>query len=482
MTTSKLEKTGLHVHEKIKHMVKSYGTMITGIPAEILGQNEAEISVGYVKKMGNMKENIAEIVRKSEMTQPTNSCGKASNEVCDLLLGTEGASEFEKSSYQVLSGDGSNLKGSLPNKNLLVRVEMDRFNDPQKYQKMKREEFNPETVEKNKIYLLEDQLVYLDIFGKVIDLGQTSDTCYRLFNAITDPFHQNYILYDEYIDPEESDEEAAIFEMGEIVKEKIKNMDCWTSTHSFTLFVPESGSEDTRTLYPYQAYWTSHTLQQWFSGDKDEKLSRLGIDGYIEKLALLSTTTDSKVRSSIYGELFSPPGKEHVFCIGINEKFSPLRVKFKVTEVNPEIALQNLEEVQEFIDINYPGENAKAQCELYKAKAQEAMTKQLEMRLLTEPTHRKESVTPYKEKNTQSFFSKTLDTTSRIDKMISSAITMENLKTLAKEADTLSGKDREKLVEYFKTLPSEQLAEIKPESETAQKAWDEQYGLVFRDK
>ncbi|HAT2106709.1 TPA: Dot/Icm T4SS effector MavC, partial [Legionella pneumophila] len=139
MTTSKLEKTGLHVHEKIKHMVKSYGTMITVIPAEILGQNEAEISVGYVKKMGNMKENIAEVVRKSEMTQPTNSCGKASNEVCDLLLGTEGASEFEKSNYQVLSGDGINLKGSLPNKNLLVRVEMDRFNAPQKYQKIKRE-------------------------------------------------------------------------------------------------------------------------------------------------------------------------------------------------------------------------------------------------------------------------------------------------------------------------------------------------------
>ncbi|HAT9010237.1 TPA: hypothetical protein JBB20_10895, partial [Legionella pneumophila subsp. pneumophila] len=292
----------------------------------------------------------------------------------------------------------------------------------------------------------------------------------------------NYILYDEYIDPEESAEEAAMFEMGEIVTAKMKNIDCWTATHSFTIFVPEAESEETRTLYPYQAYWTSHTLQQWFSGDKDEKLSRLGIDGYIEKLALLGTTTDSKIRSSIYGELFSPPGKERVFCTGMNEKFSPLRVKFKVTEVNPEIALQNLQEVQEFIDTNYPGENAKAQCELYKTKAQEAMTQQLEMRLLTEPTHRKESVTPYKEKNTQSFFSKNLDTTSRIDKMISSVITMENLKILAKEADTLSGKDREKLVEYFKTLPSEQLAEIKPESETAQKAWDEQYGLVFRDK
>ncbi|HIG0328507.1 TPA: hypothetical protein ACX87D_002408 [Legionella pneumophila] len=482
MTTSKLEKTGLHVHEKIKHMVKSYGTMITGIPAEILGQNEAEISVGSVKKMGDMKENIAEVVRKSEMTQPTNSCGKASNEVCDLLLGTEGASKFEKSSYEILSEDGANLKSSLPNKNLLVRVEMDRFNSPQKYQKIKREEFNPETAEKNKIYLLEDQLLYLDIFGKVIDLEQTSDTCERLFNAITNPFYQNYILYDEYIDPKESHEEAAMFEMGEIVTAKMKNMDCWTATHSFTIFVPEAESEDKRTLYPYQAYWTSHTLQQWFSGDKDEKLSHLGIDGYIEKLALLGTTTDSKIRSSIYGELFSPPGKEHVFCTGMNEKFSPLRVKFKVTEVEPEIALQNLQEVQEFIDTNYPGEDAKVQCELYKAKAQEAMTKQLEKQLLIEPTHQKELVTPYKEKNTQSFFAKNLDTTSRIDKMISSVITMENLKILAKEADTLSGKEREKLVEYFKTLPSEQLSEIKLESETAQKAWDEQYGLILRDK
>lgn len=175
MTTSKLEKTGLHVHEKIKHMVKSYGTMITGIPAEILGQNEAEISVGYVKKMGNMKENIAEVVRKSEMTQPTNSCGKASNEVCDLLLGTEGASEFEKSSYQVLSGDGSNLKGSLPNKNLLVRVEMDRFNAPQKYQKIKREEFNPETAEKIKFIYWKISL-YISIYlekSSTLDRHQT---------------------------------------------------------------------------------------------------------------------------------------------------------------------------------------------------------------------------------------------------------------------------------------------------------------------
>ncbi|HDS3850377.1 hypothetical protein [Legionella pneumophila] len=482
MTTSKLEKTGLRVHEKIKHMVKSYGTMITGIPAEILGQNEAEISVGYVKKMGNMKENIAEVVRKSEMTQPTNSCGQASNEICALLLGKDGASDFEKSSYEILSKDGKNLKNSLPNKNLLVRVEMDRFNAPHKYQKIKREEFNPKTAETNKIYLLEDQLLYLDIFGKVIDMGQTSETCQKIYDSITSPLCQDYILYDSFLEPEESDEEAAIFEMGEIVTAKMKNMDCWTSTHSFTIFVPESSSEDTRTLYPYQAYWTSHTLQQWFSGDKDEKLSRLGIDGYIEKLALLGTTTDSKIRSSIYGELFSPPGKEHVFCTGMNEKFSPLRVKFKVTEVEPKIALQNLQEVQEFIDTNYPGENAKAQCELYKTRAQDAMTKQLEKRLLIEPTHRKESVTPYKEKNTQSFFGKNLDTTSRIDKMISSVITMENLKILAKEADTLSGKDREKLVEYFKTLPSEQLAEIKPESETAQKAWDEQYGLVLRDR
>lgn len=166
----------------------------------------------------------------------------------------------------------------------------------------------------------------------------------------------------------------------------------------------------------------------------------------------------------------------------MNEKFSPLRVKFKVAEVNPEIALQNLEEVQEFIDINYPGENEKAQCELYKTKAQEAMTKQLEKRLLVEPTHQKESVTPYKEATPQSFFGKVIETTSRIDKMISSVITEENLMALAKEADNLSGKEQEKIVDFFKTLPSEQLAKIKFESKTAQKAWDEQYGLVLRNK
>lgn len=109
------------------------------------------------------------------------------------------------------------------------------------------------------------------------------------------------------------------------------------------------------------------------------------------------------------------------------------------------------------------------------------MTKQLEKRLI-EPTHKKELVTPYIEENQQSFFSKPLETTSRIDKMISSAITKENLKILAKEADSLSGKEREKLVEFFKTLPPEHLTELKGESDTAQKAWDEQYGLVLRNK
>jgi hypothetical protein len=68
---------------------------------------------------------------------------------------------------------------------------------------------------------------------------------------------------------------------------------------------------------------------------------------------------------------------------------------------------------------------------------------------------------------------------SSIDKAISSVITKENLKILAKEADNLSKKDREKLVEFFKTLPQEELDEIRHESNTAQKAWDEQHGLVL---
>lgn len=400
MSHSKLEIKGLEVHKKLKHMIKSYGTMITGIRAETLGQNEAEMQLGTVSKKGTIKKDIEQIVQSSELTQPTNSCGQASNEVCLLLLGIEGANQFEKSAYQCLTDDGSNLKTALAHKNVLVRVEIDRFNAP----------------------------------------------------------------------------------INKIVQEKSKNLDCWVSTHSFTLFAPQTESDSPPTLFPYQAYWTKHTLQNWFEGNKDETLSQLGMDAYIEKLALLGTTTKTQERSDVYAELFSPPGKEKVFCAGINQKSSTLRIKFKVTEVDPECAFENLESVQAFINTNYPGETVHSQCALYETIARSAMTKQLESRLIPSPAKQdsivaaRTIITPTNiGKNRHAFF----DPASNIDRAASSLMARENLKIIAKAADSCTKKEREIVKDFFKTLPQEALAEIKNESKTAQEAWDEQYGLVI---
>ena len=103
-----------------------------------------------------------------------------------------------------------------------------------------------------------------------------------------------------------------------------------------------------------------------------------------ESLSLLGTTTNNKVRSDVYAELFSKRGREHIFCAHLNEKTEQLRVKFKVAEVLPAFALNNLEEVHNFIK-TYSGENASEQLESYKNRAKIAMTQQLESLLQIKP-------------------------------------------------------------------------------------------------
>ena len=462
---------GLEVHKKIKDMTKAYGLMLAGVPAETLGQNQAEISSASIKKMGDIRENIDEAVRMSDFTQPSNSCGQASNDVCMLLLGIEGSDEFEKSSYECLSSDGSNLKSVLPNEDLLIRVEVDRYNPPKTYSKIKRAEFNPAKAEAHKVYLLEDQLLYLNESRQIIDLGQTPENCKRLFDAIQTPYLQDYVLNDDFMDPPSGPEEEAVCEMDRALQDSIENINCWCSTHSFTIFAPQTEEESPRGLYPYQAYWTKHTLQQWFSGDKDEKLSQLGIDAYIEKLALLGETTNSKVRSDTYAELFSTPGSESTFCATIREKTSPLRVKYKVTEVRPEHALENLESVMDFIDQNYPGENAKRQWELYDKTARSAMKQNLEA-LLIPPKIQELAVTaPITERNQVQYYRQQLK-----ENAISSLITEDDLKTIIQMADSVSTDKREQLVEFLKTLPEEKLDEHRHKSNTVQEVWDELYG------
>ena len=385
MATPEFEVKSLYVHNKFKHMVKSYGVIMTGISAEVVGQNQAAISLDSVKKGHDIRQNIADTVKKeaSQMLLPTNSCGEASNDVCAVFLGTEIASEFKASSnYQLLSDSGDNLKEAIPNRSALIRMQVDRYNPPITYSKMESSKFNSLSAQVNNVYLLENQLLFLDENRKVINLNQTENKCKELFDAISNVYYQSGSLVDALIEEDDGPDEAAICQLSKIVQTQKNTINRWTSTHSFTIFVTQASDNEPSRLYPYQAYFGSHTLQDWFLGDKDERLSNMGSETYIEKLALVGTATNNNERSNVYAELFAKPGREKSFCTNLNEKTQPLRVMFKVAEVDLKVTLSNLQEIQNFIDENYPGQNEKAQCELYSSQAQRAMTLQLESRLL----------------------------------------------------------------------------------------------------
>lgn len=390
MTKIKLESQGFMVHKKLKSMYQSYGVMMTGVPAEVLGQMQAERSFPCINKIGNLKQQIVNEASKvcHMMTEPTQSCGQASNDVCDLLLGKIEAENFHFTKYTELSEDGDNLKNTLENidpsnTNLLIRFEIDREDPPIVLVKTKSENFNPETAVRNKIYLLENKLYFLDKMGNLLDLGPGKNKCTKLFNAIGDS--PEYSLCDPFILEEpEKPEDFAISEIVNIFNEQKEKFDFWLGSHSFIIYVPQALDKSPRQFYPYQAYFGSHTLQDWFVSDKDEFLSQIGINKYIEKLATLGKTTDTKERSDIYAEFFSKRGREAFFCAHLNEKRQPLRVKFKITEINPELALKNLQETQEFID-THPGEMPSDKVENYRNRAKLAMTEHLESLLDIKP-------------------------------------------------------------------------------------------------
>ena len=103
-------------------------------------------------------------------------------------------------------------------------------------------------------------------------------------------------------------------------------------------------------------------------------------------MALLGRTTSIKERSDIYGELFSKRGREKLFCAHLNERREDLRIKFKIAEINPEIALKNLQELQGFINA-FPGDSASDKVACYRDKTKKAMTSQL-VNLLQIPPER----------------------------------------------------------------------------------------------
>lgn len=469
MTFSKSEVTGKDVHKTLKEMTKNYGLMMEGVNPKLLGQNRAEQIQWNSKKTGDLYDNISRIVKveAKEMLKPSDSCGDVSNQVCDLLLGIEKSKNLGKVNYQILSDTGDNLKSALKNSNLLIRFEVDRIcddGDPKWFTKIASKEFDLKTCTRNEIYLLENKLSYVDNKGNLIDIEVNKEKYGPLFNHIKEPRIPLY-FYGEVWD----DEDKAVREVIQIYDQYKEHSKSWISTHSFTVFAPQTLNDELRPWYPYQAYFGSHSLQDWYSGDKDETLSKMGSEQYIKQLALLGTTTETKVRSDIYAELFSKPGREKIFCTNINEKSKELRVKFKIAEVDLGMAYSNLKELQQYIDTY--GTEVSEQVKNYALKAEEGLTEQLK-KLLIKPNTKQKSVG-------QSQFSLFGSPTSSIENTISSLLNKENLKMIVKQADTLPPKKQEQLVEFLKTLPQKELEEIKSESNTAQKAWDEKYGLLL---
>lgn len=233
--------------------------MMTGVSAEVVGQNQAEISVGTIIKIGDISKNISRTVEDValDMIKPTNSCGQASNDVCALLLGVEEAKKLEQSNYQILSGTGDNLTSALKNTNLLIRFEVDRADYPMTLIKIKNKDFNPNTADRNAIYLVESTLFFLDKNGELFDLGQSEKNCNQLFNAIGDGTkHSLYFPWDPT-----DDEERAICNIAKIFDDQKHQFDCWLGSHSFTVFAPKALNDSSRPWYPYQAYFGSHSLQ-----------------------------------------------------------------------------------------------------------------------------------------------------------------------------------------------------------------------------
>ena len=385
MTKITLKSPGLRVHERLKKMVKSYGLMMSGVSAELIGQIQAERSLARIKKNGDIRqiilnevENIGHII-----SEPADSCGQISNDVCELLLEKAEVAKFHHTEYEELSANGHNLKKALKKTNQLIRFEVDRASYPKTVIKIKSKDFNPDTSAHNKIYLLENMLCFIDREGTVFDLGQTEKKCEELFSAIGGL--REYSICDPFtLEEPDTSEDFAICDIAKIFKAQKKRFDCWLGSHSFTVYTSQSLINTPRQFYPYQAYFGAHTLQYWLAGDKDESLSKKGIDKYIEQLVLLGSTTNTKERSDTYAQLFSTPGREDVFCAALNVRTEQLRVKFKIVEVNPNVALRNLDEVQEFID-THQGTSAADKVEDFKNRVKTAMTQQLESLLLMKP-------------------------------------------------------------------------------------------------
>ena len=396
--TVEYDLSGAGVHGRFKQMTQAYGVMMAGVPAATLGVNQAAMqAVDTTEGIDN-----AVLTAKDDMLEPSNSCGDQSNQVCQLFLGAAGAKVLSDMPYAVLSTNGSNLLEQIGthDENFLIRFEVDRAltigfisidqsikNLDELTKKVDSDkDFRDRLIHHRGVVLVDGDFYQISpnatskafkphIIPSTEDKRQQLRDLCKGMGTDTDGADEIYI--------ESPDNETQIKLVEEFTLLNKNAEDMWASSHSFTTFIPPKPASTTRHPYQYQAYFGSHTLEEWLSSPKSDELSASTLDQYVSKLYNLSHAKggDEVLRHEM--GLFSLGGTDETRLLQSATACPPqaMRVKFKVASVDPAIVHENLSALQAFFNADYKGSTPKEQVLAYGAEANRAMTKCLEEQL-----------------------------------------------------------------------------------------------------
>lgn len=387
--------TGEEAHLKLVQMIKDYNVMLTGVSANSIGKNHAQTCL--LPKSALAIPDFVENESKA-MLEPSNSCGNISNQICDLFLGPAKATDFAKGPYIPLSNRGENLLAALNESNdYLVRFEMDRkinksliiFREDiasiEDFQQ-RLDKAIPNTMPNSEeVVIIKDSLCYVHYDKetqkrRVIDLTPSAEDK-ALLQRLIEPCVQvsakqkgispetmrsqmESIGIFEDFDP--NDDEMIVLE--DFVKQQLSHCeDSWVSTHSFTAFIPKPKAGEVAIPHQYQAYARQHNLQNWVNNGHGEKLSQLGVEGYVNKLSTLATADSPSELWKIEQSLFD------LKLGGALATTQRARIKYQVTPVQPQLLYENLSQLQAWINEKYPGDTPELQVAAYEREAKKSL-------------------------------------------------------------------------------------------------------------
>jgi hypothetical protein len=423
--------SGESLHEMFKKMTMTYGVMMTATEPETLGENQAAfIDIDDIDVSADTLEATikAEVARNTNaMIEPPDSCGDQSNQICMLFLGTAGKTAFSKKPYAVCVQEEEvtqTLQAEIKahqkeQEDILIRFEVDRcdlhrvslFSGVATADELKKRIESKSVSREKALILLRGSMCFLSDY-QIIEIPalqqeQNQNLAEKkllesLFDDMQAHIAQGPFIcppaelrnkdtgFPSYLGVVSSQLHDAAIHLVEKTLLRVMNDPTsnylWLSSHSFTVCI--SGTPNQQRIYQNQAYAGKHTLQQWFTPTtsmvttKFDKLSKYTLEEYIEQCKKL-LSADGKERAKGYCDLFRRLGEEEFRFKGLAAAFisnTQLRFKYKITQLNPALAKQHLDQLQQFC--NKFGATSEAQVAAYKARAIHALHQGLSQRLV----------------------------------------------------------------------------------------------------